>query len=71
MTNESLDTEKTPATVREAVEYLRRTMAQQALAELAALAQDQLIQTHHGLGAGIRNGHLNCELIYLIYDKNQ
>lgn len=58
MTNETLDSEKRPATVREAVEYLRRTMPQQALAELAALAEDQLIQTHYGLGAGIRNGLL-------------
>lgn len=55
MTNETLDSEKRPATVLEAVEYLRTTMPQQALAELAALAEDQLIQTHHGLGAGIRN----------------
>ena len=37
MTNETLDSEKRTATFREAVEYLRRTMPQQALAELAAL----------------------------------
>ena len=55
MTDETFDRENRPATVREAVEYLRRTMPQQALAELAALAEDQLIQTHYGLGAGIRN----------------
>lgn len=58
MTDQTLDLENRPATVREAVEYLRRTMPQQALAELAALAEDQLIQTHYGLGAGIRNDML-------------
>jgi hypothetical protein len=55
MTDEILDRERRPATIREAVEYLRLTMPQQALAELAAMAKDQLIQTHYGLGAGIRN----------------
>ena len=44
MTDETLDRESRPATVREAVEYLQKTMPQQALAELAALPKDQLIQ---------------------------
>lgn len=58
MTDETLDRESRPATVREAVEYLQKTMPQQALAELAALPKDQLIETHYGLAAGIRNGVL-------------
>lgn len=55
MIDKNLDCAKRPATVREAVEYLCRTMPQQALTELAALPGAQLIQTHYGLGASIRN----------------
>jgi hypothetical protein len=55
MTDNNPDSDNRPATVKEAVEFLIRTMPQQALAELTALPEDQLIQTHYGLGAGIRN----------------
>ena len=53
-----LDDDKRPSTVQEAVEHLRNTMPPEALAELARLPENQLIQTHYGLAAGIRNGVL-------------
>jgi hypothetical protein len=47
-----------PRTVEAAVEYLVKTMPKSARKELAALPEDQLIQTHYGFAAGIRNGLL-------------
>lgn len=44
-----------PSTVKEAIEYLRHTMASEALAELASLPESRLHETHYGLAAGIRN----------------
>lgn len=40
-------------------------MPAEALAELTGMSEDQLIQTHYGLAAGIRNGvlHQNKELL--------
>lgn len=47
-----------PRTVEAAVEYLMKTMLKSTHMELAALPEDQLIQTHYGLAAEIRNGLL-------------
>lgn len=49
-------TDERPKTVEAAVEYLLKTMPKTALEELATLQDEQLIQTHYGLAAGIRNG---------------
>jgi O-acetyl-ADP-ribose deacetylase len=48
-------TDQRPKTVEAAVEYLMRSMSKSALQELAALNGTQLIQTHFGMAAGIRN----------------
>jgi O-acetyl-ADP-ribose deacetylase len=48
-------TDQRPKTVEAAVEYLLRTMPNTALQELATLKGKQLIQTHFGLAAWIRN----------------
>lgn len=48
-------TDQRPKTVEAAVEYLIRSMSKSALQEFAALKGTQLIQTHFGLAAGIRN----------------
>ncbi len=44
-----------PTTIKEAVDYLRRTMPAEALAELANMQESQLYTTHFGLAAGVRN----------------
>jgi len=52
-------TDQCPNTVEAAVEYLLKTMPNTAIRELATLQEDQLVQTHYGLAAGIRNGVLH------------
>ncbi len=52
-------TDQRPKTVEAAVEYLLKTMPKTALQELATLQDEQLIQTHYGLAAGIRNAVLH------------